>query len=108
MLIPKQANKRFIIGKGFNESITTLPFEMHLFHSKGENVYNNGVPGTYNNQLKYSFCGPSTHLTKRLEEGYNGVNLLDNACKNHDIFHALHKDVNMWNLSDLALAKRVD
>lgn len=45
-----------------------LPFEMH-------------VPG-------YKFCGPGTNLSKRLDRGDEGVNPLDEACREHDIAYS--------------------
>jgi len=48
--------------------INTLPFEVH-------------IPG-------YNFCGPGTNLQKRLERGDQGINPLDEACKEHDIAYS--------------------
>lgn len=45
--------------------IDKIPFELH-------------VP-------KYQYCGPGTHLEKRLIRGDPGINPLDAACKVHDI-----------------------
>jgi len=45
-----------IIGK-----IGDLGFELHLPASKGEFVQN----GSFNNQRKYSFCGPGTKFEQR-------------------------------------------
>ena len=33
----------------------------------------------------YNFCGPGTNVTRRLREGVQPVNELDNACLRHDI-----------------------
>lgn len=53
-------------GKGLlNGVINKFPFEAHL-------------PG-------YQYCGPGTKLEKRLARGDPGINLLDVACKKHDI-----------------------
>lgn len=41
-----------------------------------------------NTPLLFSFCGPGTHLTKRLARGDQGINPLDEACKQHDIAYA--------------------
>lgn len=60
----KRATKK--LGTGFiNKLIDKLPFELH-------------VPG-------YQYCGPGTHLKKRLARGDPGKNPLDAACKQHDI-----------------------
>jgi hypothetical protein len=59
--------------------------EMHLklpFNIKSEQVLN----GSFNDKHTYSFCGPGTKVRKRLNEGYKGINSLDRACREHDIF----------------------
>lgn len=38
------------------------------------------------------FCGPGTKLAKRLARGDVGINQLDEACKEHDIAYAQHKE----------------
>lgn len=48
--------------------IDLLPFEMN-------------VPG-------YKFCGPGTKLSERIERGDEGVNPLDEACRQHDIAYS--------------------
>jgi hypothetical protein len=48
-----------------NKLIDKIPIELHL--------------------LGYNFCSPDTKLAKRLARGDSGVNLLDSACKVHDI-----------------------
>jgi len=53
-------------GGGLVDKLSnTLPFEAH-------------IPG-------YNFCGPGTKLQKRLERGDQGINPLDEACKEHDV-----------------------
>lgn len=53
-------------GSGLlNTLINSTPVELHL-------------PG-------YQFCGPGTHLKKRLSLGQTGINKLDSACRDHDI-----------------------
>jgi len=53
-------------GSGLiNSVINRLPVELHL-------------PG-------YQYCGPGTNLKKRLARGDKGINLLDSACREHDI-----------------------
>ena len=91
-------------GTGLNDLISNLPFEFHQFAEKGENVPN----GSFNDQQKYSFCGPGTKYDQRLREGYTGINKLDQYCKLHDKFYNEHSDTKSRNVSDVALAARAD
>lgn len=60
-------------GRGLvNKLINKLPVELHL-------------PG-------YQYCGPGTKLAKRLARGDPGINLLDIACKEHDIAYSRNRD----------------
>ena len=76
--------------------------ELHLPSSRGEYVPN----GSFNNQNKYSYCGPGTKYEKRAREGYNGINELDSMCKLHDKFYTANTDTASRNISDEALAHR--
>jgi len=76
--------------------------EMHLPAKQGEYV----PGGSFNNQNKYSFCGPGTKYEQRNREGYQGINDLDKACKLHDQFYNENPDTKSRNISDLALAHR--
>lgn len=68
------SRKQIAKGKGvINTLINKLPFELHL-------------PG-------YQYCGPGTKLEKRLARGDTGKNLLDQACKEHDIAYSQKKSV---------------
>jgi len=49
-----------------NRAINTLPFELHI--------------------LGYQFCGPGTHLEKRLARGDQGINPLDAAQTRYSLF----------------------
>lgn len=61
-------------GKGvLNSIINKLPWEIHLFG--------------------YNFCGPGTHLRKRLQRGDQGINKLDQSCMEHDIAYAQNKSL---------------
>lgn len=72
-------------GRGIiNSAINKLPFELHF-------------PG-------YQFCGPGTKLKERLERGDRGINLLDSACKEHDIAYAEHKSGKERTIADKRLA----
>lgn len=79
--------KKAIVGEGLiNKAINSLPFELHL-------------PG-------YQYCGPGTKLQKRLERGDKGINLLDAACKNHDIAYSENKDLNSRHQADKVLENK--
>ena len=95
-----------VVGGGFslNNFINDLPIELHQFAEKGENV----PGGSFNDQQKYSFCGPGTRYEQRIREGYKGINELDKMCKLHDQFYNENKDTKQRNISDIALAHRAD
>ena len=67
-------------GKGLiNTALRYMP-EMHL--SLPNTVKSENIPNkSFQNTGKYSYCGPGTKVKKRVSEGYQGVNQLDNACK---------------------------
>lgn len=67
-----------------NTLINKLPVELH-------------IPG-------YNYCGPGTRLQKRLVRGDKGVNLLDEACKVHDIAYSRSKDLGHRHEADKKLA----
>src|SRR5208282_918711 len=56
------------VGSGFslNSFVNNLIIELHQFAEKGEDV----PGGSFNNQQKYSFCGPDTKYEQRVREGY--------------------------------------
>ena len=93
-------------GKGFdlNNLINNLPIEFHQYAEKGEYV----PGGSFNDQQKYSFCGPGTRYEQRIKKGYQGINALDKMCKLHDQFYNKNKDTKDRNISDVALAHRAD
>jgi len=93
-------------GKGFslNNLVNNLPIEVHQFAETGENI----PGGSFNDQQKYSYCGPGTRYVQRIREGYKGINELDSMCKLHDQFYNENKDTQSRNLSDEALAIRAD
>lgn len=65
-------------GSGIlNDVINNLPFELH-------------VPG-------YQYLGPGTKLNQRIKRGDIGINDLDRAAKEHDIFYRDHKDTKSRN-----------
>src|SRR5438132_7757757 len=78
--------------------------ELHLPASRGEYVPN----GSFNNQNKYSYCGPGTKYEQRNREGYQGINELDRMCKLHDQFYNEISDTASRNISDEALAHRAN
>lgn len=74
-------------GKGIlNTLINRLPFEAH-------------VPG-------YQFCGPGTNLKKRLARGDKGINLLDAACRDHDITYSNSSELSKRHEADNILENR--
>jgi hypothetical protein len=62
--------------------------------------------GSFNNKATYSFCGPFTKLQQRLNQGYKGVNKLDEACQQHDIAYATSSEVRGRNKADDVLANK--
>lgn len=81
--------KRKVKGVGLiNSVINNLPFEVH-------------IPG-------YNFCGPGTKLKKRIERGDQGINLLDSACREHDIAYSKYPDFEGRHQADLILQEKAD
>ncbi|KAK9700975.1 Phospholipase A2-like domain [Popillia japonica] len=77
----------FTQGGGLlNSLINNLPVELHL-------------PG-------YPYCGPGTKLQKHLARGDPGINLLDAACKEHDIAYSQNKDLSSRHRADLILENK--
>lgn len=72
-------------GSIIDKVIDILPFELH-------------VPS-------YQYCGPGTHLQKRLTRGDPGINPLDAACKQHDIEYSKHRDSKERLIADKVLQK---
>lgn len=66
-----------------NWLINHLPFELHL-------------PG-------YNYCGPGTKLIARLTRGDQGVNKLDEYCKDHDIAYYKSSNLEGRHNADLVL-----
>ena len=99
-------NRKSVEGTGFslNNLINNLPIEFYQYAEKGEYV----PGGSFNDQQKYSFCGPGTRYDQRVREGYKGINELDKMCKLHDQFYNENKDTEDRNISDVALAHRAD
>src|SRR5271157_653928 len=93
-----------LVGSGFslNSFVNNLPIELHQFAERGEDV----PGGSFNNQQKYSYCGPGTKYEQRVREGYKGINELDRMCKGHDKFYNENTDTKTRNISDIALAHR--
>jgi len=98
--------KSSFMGAGFslNSLVNNLPIELHQFAEKGEDV----PGGSFNNQQKYSYCGPGTKYEQRNREGYKGINELDSMCKLHDKFYNENTETKIRNISDIALAHRAD
>ena len=76
---------KIVIGNGlFNRLVDVLPIELH-------------IPG-------YQYCGPGTHLHKRLARGDRGINPLDVACREHDVAYSRNKDLRQRHVADRILA----
>ena len=69
-----------------NKLINKLPVELH-------------IPG-------YQFCGPGTHLQKRINRGDVGVNALDAACREHDIAYSQSNDLSRRHEADKILENK--
>ncbi|XP_060864300.1 uncharacterized protein LOC132949148, partial [Metopolophium dirhodum] len=69
-----------------NTLINKLPLELH-------------VPG-------YQYCGPGTNLKKRIAHGDKGINLLDSACREHDIAYENSNSFADRNKADYILEQR--
>lgn len=83
----KNSRKRIAKGEGIlNSLINKLPIELHL-------------PG-------YQYCGPGTKLDKRLARGDPGINLLDKACKEHDIAYSQKSSVEDRREADKILIEK--
>lgn len=79
--------KKPVVGEGLLDKIINyLPFEIHL-------------PG-------YQYCGPGTKLQKRLHRGDKGINLLDAACRDHDIAYSKNKDLKSRHQADKILENK--
>lgn len=79
--------KKIPIGGVVNKAIDSLPIELHLIGG-------------------YQFCGPGTKLKERLARGDQGINKLDQACKEHDISYSKYSDSEHRNIADRALAEK--
>ncbi|XP_050062955.1 uncharacterized protein LOC126552305 [Aphis gossypii] len=85
MSLARRSNKNK--GGGLiNTLINKLPIELH-------------VPG-------YQYCGPGTNLKKRLARGDKGINLLDSACRDHDIAYERSNSIADRNKADYILEQR--
>lgn len=79
---------KYYAGNGLlNSAINKLPFELHL-------------PGGYN------WCGPGTKVDKRLARNDPGINQLDEACKEHDIFYSKEQNLSQRHEADKVLARK--
>ena len=53
----------------------------------------------------HRYCGPGTRLSKRLARGDQGINKLDQSCKEHDIAYSQHRDLESRRRADLELSR---
>ena len=105
-LITKRHQDHSTGGSLVNTLLNKLPLpEMHL--GLPQSVPSEFRPGgKYNRTSKYSYCGPFTKLRSRLDQGYSGVNRLDQACLDHDLAYAASSDVKTRNKADDILANK--
>ena len=68
-----------------NHAINALPIELHI--------------------SGYQFCGPGTHLEKRLGRGDWDINPLGAACRGYDIAYSRSKYLTKWYVADKILAE---
>lgn len=54
----------------------------------------------------YQYLGPFTNLEKRLARGDPGINPLDRAARDHDIFYSLHQDSTSRHSADQELENK--
>ncbi|KAK9703586.1 Phospholipase A2-like domain [Popillia japonica] len=87
-------------GGLLNTLINKLPVELHI------PGYSFCGPGTELHIPGYSFCGPGTKLRERLERGDKGVNLLDAACKEHDIAYSSSRNLSNRHVADEKLYQK--
>lgn len=85
--VGKNLLSRIPVGKIINTAIDALPAELHL-------------PGGY------QYCGPGTKLKERLQRGDQGINKLDQACKDHDIAYSKYSDSFNRTIADKILADK--
>ena len=57
---------------------------------------------------EYQFCGPGTHLEKRLARGDRDINPLDAACREHDIAYSRSKDLTKRHVDDKIFAENAE
>jgi hypothetical protein len=78
---------RYVKGAGWvTDALAKIPTELHL-------------PG-------YQFCGPNTKLKERLAAGNKGINPLDAACLQHDVFYSKEKNNIKRHKADEILAEK--
>ena len=77
--------KKKLRGKGLiNKLINKLPFELHI--------------------PPLLFCGPGTNLKEKIN--VDGINPLDQACKQHDIYYSQHPHTKDRHKADLILQEQ--
>ncbi|XP_014215083.1 regulator of G-protein signaling 6-like [Copidosoma floridanum] len=92
-------------------------FQLFLPSAMSKNIVDNkgrGVINTFINKLPvelqvagYQHCGPCTKLAKRLAHGDPGMNLLDEACKQHEIAYSQNpNEIMARNVADKILSEK--
>ncbi|KYN28707.1 hypothetical protein ALC57_01873 [Trachymyrmex cornetzi] len=84
----------------FRQSVSAVLYLLFiLFCLKFELRFDLICPG-------YQFCGPGTRLEKQLARGDRGINLLDAACREHDIAYSHSNDLVERQVADNILAEK--
>jgi len=77
-------------------------------NQKGEGLVNNLLNSNKFSELhwpSYNYLGPFTKLEERLARGDQGINPLDTAARDHDIFYSQQKDTKSRHIADKELEK---
>lgn len=77
--------------------------------STGDGIFNKILNSNIAPELhvpSYQYLGPFTNLKKRLKRGDPGINPLDQAAKEHDIFYSIHKDTSSRHIADNRLENK--
>lgn len=75
----------------------------------GDGLFNKFLNSKFMPELHvphFQYLGPFTNLEKRLARGDPGINPLDQAAKEHDIFYANHRDSKSRHLADQVLENK--
>lgn len=105
----KRKKVDFKYGTGIiDKIIDKLPFELHVpsYQYCGPGEYKCIISSFLNEKLFHEIMNLysiGTNVAKRVARGDPGINPLDAACKEHDIFYTQHKDSNERSTADKKL-----